>query len=149
MCEWPLLPIFFSDSLVFDLQFIHDGHFPSWLGFNDFDEDPAQGLCSLFQRRWFGWYGKRFGRWIWMETGMLWYPCWCIVNECIWPFICFYEKLEPCIWHLFLFFQVHGDVFRPASNSLIFSALVGTGYQIAAVVFIVICFAIIGDLYTE
>lgn len=45
--------------------------------------------------------------------------------------------------------QVHGDVFRPASNSIIFSALVGTGYQIASVVFIVICFAIIGDLYTE
>ena len=45
--------------------------------------------------------------------------------------------------------QVHGDVFRPASNSLIFSALVGTGYQICSVVFIVICFAIVGDLYTE
>merc|ERR1712110_869379 len=45
--------------------------------------------------------------------------------------------------------QVHGDVFRPASNCLMFSALVGTAYQIASVVFIVICFAIIGDLYTE
>merc|ERR1712198_319016 len=45
--------------------------------------------------------------------------------------------------------QVHGDVFRPASNCLIFSAFVGTGYQICSVVFIVICFAIVGDLYTE
>merc|ERR1711971_1080395 len=45
--------------------------------------------------------------------------------------------------------QVHGDVFRPASNCLMFSAFVGTGYQIASVVFIVICFAIVGDLYTE
>ena len=47
------------------------------------------------------------------------------------------------------FDQVHGDVFRPASNCLMFSAFVGTGYQIASVVFIVICFAIVGDLYTE
>lgn len=45
--------------------------------------------------------------------------------------------------------QVHGDVFRPASSPLLFSALIGTGYQICFVVFIVICFAIIGDLYTE
>ena len=45
--------------------------------------------------------------------------------------------------------QVHGDVFRPAANPLIFSALIGSGYQIAVVVFIVICFAILGDLYTE
>merc|ERR1719336_1768377 len=45
--------------------------------------------------------------------------------------------------------QVHGDVFRPASNPLIFSALIGTGYQIATVVLIVICFANFGDLYAE
>merc|ERR1712012_124513 len=45
--------------------------------------------------------------------------------------------------------QVHGDVFRPASQPLIFSALIGTGYQVSFVVLIVICFAIIGDLYTE
>jgi len=45
--------------------------------------------------------------------------------------------------------QVHGDVFRPASQPLLFSALIGTGYQISFVVLIVICFAIIGDLYTE
>ena len=48
-----------------------------------------------------------------------------------------------------VFLQVHGDVFRPASNPLIFSALIGTGYQIATVVLIVICFAIFGDLYAE
>ena len=45
--------------------------------------------------------------------------------------------------------QVHGDVFRPAASPLIFSAFIGTGYQIASVVLIVICFAIFGDLYTE
>jgi len=45
--------------------------------------------------------------------------------------------------------QVHGDVFRPASQPLVFSALIGTGYQVSFVVLIVICFAIIGDLYTE
>ena len=45
--------------------------------------------------------------------------------------------------------QVHGDVFRPASQPLFFSALIGTGYQISFVVLVVIIFAIIGDLYTE
>uniref|UniRef100_A0A0K8REK6 Transmembrane 9 superfamily member n=1 Tax=Ixodes ricinus TaxID=34613 RepID=A0A0K8REK6_IXORI len=30
--------------------------------------------------------------------------------------------------------QVHGDVFRPPSHALLFSALVGTGHQIATVV---------------
>lgn len=45
--------------------------------------------------------------------------------------------------------QVHGDVFRPASQPLLFSALIGSGHQISFVVLIVICFAIIGDLYTE
>lgn len=45
--------------------------------------------------------------------------------------------------------QVHGDVFRPASNPMLFSALIGTGYQITFVTLCVIIFAIIGDLYTE
>ena len=45
--------------------------------------------------------------------------------------------------------QVHGDVFRPASQPLLFSALIGTGYQISFVVLVVIIFAIVGDLYTE
>nr|CAI5816860.1 unnamed protein product [Callosobruchus analis] len=31
--------------------------------------------------------------------------------------------------------QVHGDVFRPASHSLIFSALIGAGHQLTTVVF--------------
>jgi len=45
--------------------------------------------------------------------------------------------------------QVHGDVFRPASFSLLLSSLIGSGYQIATVVFTVIIIAIIGELYTE
>ncbi|KAF5276996.1 hypothetical protein FQR65_LT16075 [Abscondita terminalis] len=45
--------------------------------------------------------------------------------------------------------QVHGDVFRPASHSLLFSALIGTGHQLTTVVFCVIIFAILGNLYTE
>uniref|UniRef100_A0A6B0VDG5 Transmembrane 9 superfamily member n=1 Tax=Ixodes ricinus TaxID=34613 RepID=A0A6B0VDG5_IXORI len=45
--------------------------------------------------------------------------------------------------------QVHGDVFRPPSHALLFSALVGTGHQIATVVLCVILFAIMGELYTE
>ncbi|XP_065160225.1 transmembrane 9 superfamily member 3 [Atheta coriaria] len=45
--------------------------------------------------------------------------------------------------------QVHGDVFRPASHSLLFSALIGSGHQLTTVVFSVITFAILGELYTE
>lgn len=45
--------------------------------------------------------------------------------------------------------QVHGDVFRPASHAMLFSALVGTGYHISIVSLCVIIFAIIGELYTE
>jgi len=45
--------------------------------------------------------------------------------------------------------QVHGDVFRPAASPMIFSALIGTGSQLTAVVLFVIIFAILGELYTE
>lgn len=45
--------------------------------------------------------------------------------------------------------QVHGDVFRPATHPLLFSALIGTGYQVVSVAFAVILFAIVGELYTE
>ncbi|XP_061180989.1 transmembrane 9 superfamily member 3-like [Saccostrea echinata] len=45
--------------------------------------------------------------------------------------------------------QVHGDVFRPPSNPLLFSSLIGTGYHIATVTLCVIIFSILGDLYTE
>lgn len=45
--------------------------------------------------------------------------------------------------------QVHGDVFRTPPHSLFFSAMVGTGHQLTSVVFSVIIFAIIGELYTE
>ncbi|CAH1793365.1 unnamed protein product [Owenia fusiformis] len=45
--------------------------------------------------------------------------------------------------------QIHGDVFRPATNPLLFSSLVGTGYQICFVSLAVIMFAILGELYTE
>ena len=44
---------------------------------------------------------------------------------------------------------MHGDVFRPASSPLLFSALIGSGYQITVVSVCVILFAIVGDLYTE
>ncbi|KAG8037181.1 hypothetical protein G9C98_004503 [Cotesia typhae] len=45
--------------------------------------------------------------------------------------------------------QVHGDVFRPASHPILFSALIGAGYQVTVVVLSVIIFAILGELYTE
>lgn len=45
--------------------------------------------------------------------------------------------------------QVHGDVFRSPTHNMFFSSLIGTGYQLTTVVFAVIFFAIIGELYTE
>lgn len=45
--------------------------------------------------------------------------------------------------------QIHTDVFRPPNHPLLFSALVGTGYQVASASFLVIIAAIIGELYTE
>jgi len=45
--------------------------------------------------------------------------------------------------------QVHGDVFRPAASPMLFSALVGTGSQLAVVVLLTVLSAILGELYTE
>lgn len=45
--------------------------------------------------------------------------------------------------------QVHGDVFRPATHPMLFSALIGSGYQICTVSTLTISFAIVGELYTE
>lgn len=45
--------------------------------------------------------------------------------------------------------QVHGDVFRPPAYPLLFSAIVGSGYQLLLVSLFVIIFAMIGDLYEE
>lgn len=45
--------------------------------------------------------------------------------------------------------QIHGDVFRPATHRLLFTALIGTGYHVAIVSLCTITFAIVGELYTE
>ena len=45
--------------------------------------------------------------------------------------------------------QVHGDVFRPVPNCMLFASLVGTGYHVAVVCLCVIVFALLGHLYTE
>ena len=45
--------------------------------------------------------------------------------------------------------QVHGDVFRPPAHPLLFSSLVGSGYQIITVAVLCITLTILGDLYTE
>lgn len=45
--------------------------------------------------------------------------------------------------------QVHGDVFRTPSHPILLSVMIGTGYQVASVVFFVTLFAIFGELYTE
>ena len=42
---------------------------------------------------------------------------------------------------------VHGDVFRSPRNLVLFSAVVGTGAQLAMLVLLVIILAIIGMLY--
>jgi transmembrane 9 superfamily protein 3 len=45
--------------------------------------------------------------------------------------------------------QVHGDVFRPPSNLILFAALLGTGFQLLALAGIVISLALIGTLYVS
>lgn len=45
--------------------------------------------------------------------------------------------------------QIHGDVFRPPAYPMMFSAMIGTGYQVSTVAFIVVALSIIGELYTE
>jgi len=45
--------------------------------------------------------------------------------------------------------QIHGDVFRPATHRLLFTALIGTGYHVSLVSLCTIVFAIVGELYTE
>jgi len=45
--------------------------------------------------------------------------------------------------------QIHGDVFRPATHRLLFTALIGTGYHVSVVSLCTIIFAIVGELYTE
>ncbi|GIY63344.1 transmembrane 9 superfamily member 3 [Caerostris darwini] len=45
--------------------------------------------------------------------------------------------------------QVHGDVFRPPTYPSLFTALIGSGYQITVVILCVIMFSILGELYTE
>ena len=45
--------------------------------------------------------------------------------------------------------QVHGDVFRPPQHLVLFSALIGTGHQLAVLVFAVIFFAFLNTMYEE
>ena len=43
---------------------------------------------------------------------------------------------------------MHGDVFRTPVLPSLLSALIGTGYHLAAVTLVVTIFVIMGDLYT-
>ncbi len=43
--------------------------------------------------------------------------------------------------------QVHGDVFRTPTSSLLLTSLVGNGVQLASVLLIVVVIIIMGDLY--
>lgn len=45
--------------------------------------------------------------------------------------------------------QVHGDVFRTPSNPILFSALIGTGYQLATVALGCIMIELTGHLYMQ
>ena len=45
--------------------------------------------------------------------------------------------------------QVHGDVFRSPPFATMLASLIGSGCQLSAVVFIVLLFTIVGELYTE
>ena len=45
--------------------------------------------------------------------------------------------------------QVHGDVFRAPKHLMLFSALFGTGCQLAVLVLVVVLFAIAGPLHGD
>lgn len=60
-----------------------------------------------------------------------------------------FDDLERDLGDEYGWKQIHTDVFRPPSYPLLFTALVGTGYHVLAVTFVVIIAAIIGELYTE
>ena len=45
--------------------------------------------------------------------------------------------------------QVHGDVFRKPSNILIFTVLIGSGYQIIFMFAVMIALSIISELYSN
>lgn len=60
-----------------------------------------------------------------------------------------FDDLERDLGDEYGWKQIHTDVFRAPSHPLLLSALVGTGYQVAVVSFIVIISAIVGELYTE
>jgi len=45
--------------------------------------------------------------------------------------------------------QVHGDVFRPPPHLLLFSALIGTGHQIAVLIFVVVFISTFGTPYAD
>lgn len=60
-----------------------------------------------------------------------------------------FDDLERDLGDEYGWKQIHTDVFRAPKYPLILSALIGTGYQVAFVSFIVIISAIAGELYTE
>jgi transmembrane 9 superfamily protein 3 len=60
-----------------------------------------------------------------------------------------FDDLERDLGDEYGWKQIHTDVFRPPPYPLLFSALVGTGYHVLAVTFVVIIAAIMGELYTE
>lgn len=60
-----------------------------------------------------------------------------------------FDDLERDLGDEYGWKQIHTDVFRTPSHPLMLSALVGNGYHIAFVAFIVIVSAIAGELYTE
>lgn len=60
-----------------------------------------------------------------------------------------FDDLERDLGDEYGWKQIHTDVFRPPTHTLLLSALIGTGYQVALVTFVVIIFAIFGELYTE
>lgn len=60
-----------------------------------------------------------------------------------------YDDLERDLGDEYGWKQVHGDVFRPATNSALFSALVGSGVHVALVSLVMVTIATMSKLYEE
>lgn len=73
--------------------------------------------------------------------------CQCVVNERV--ILCSSSLQERDLGDEYGWKQVHGDVFRTPSAPILFSSLIGTGYQLAVVGMGCIIVALLGDLYTQ
>jgi hypothetical protein len=97
------------------------------------------------------WEGER-GEWSEGEVFLWRLEVWEMrVSECTprSPLLCFVFCQERDIGDEYGWKQVHGDVFRTPPYPILFTALIGTGYQLATVALGCIIIELTGHLYMQ